>query len=358
MKRLAPVCWFLPAAFIGLCALGCQQSPVDPPAGELAAQRRIAGLEAQIAEGLEAEAEWVPWFQALSRLDDDAQLGRDFFVQAANGRLVWHERVARELAEGVADGLLVREAAALRELGVDLLVVPIPHRSVIFPEQVGPTPDRGIADLRVRELFLALEKQGVEIVDLVPAFRAAAERQVAGPDGDPLSEKVYLPFDFHWSPYGAQVAAEVLADRMRAYPWYEEVRRNSGRAHLAPMEPVYRTAVGSMARELIAAGKLPEGEGVSVFPRYPAAVIGERWSFVDRASPIVVIGNSFTQPFYGLTDGLLRHLGFRVDRISVAGLRLDTLMPRLRNRPSEGLETKKLVVWVFHLNSLPQLTGS
>ena len=83
--------------------------------------------------------------------------------------------------------------------------------------------------------------------------------------------------------------------------------------------------------------------------------MGERWSRDDRRSPIVVIGTSYTLPIYGLTDGLLRELGFRVDRVTVAGG--DPLLPlrRLRGRSESGPETKKLVIWVFHAHTLAAL---
>ena len=139
----------------------------------------------------------------------------------------------------------------------------------------------------------------------------AGHTGVEEPGGDPLVETVFHRFDIHWSPYGARVASNVIAERIREYPWFEALELQSGRAHIAVAEPRFVVAQGRTAWRLIRDGRLDEDKGVLRFYRYSTRVLGERWSYDDPSSPIVVMGTSFTQPSYGLTDGLLRELGFR-----------------------------------------------
>ena len=327
------------------------------PEGDRAARIRL--LERQIAGGHADETVWRPWFRALKSLGIEKQTGREFIVDGGNAQLLWNERLARNTASQMGQSALVRVARELRELRVDLVVVPIPHRSVIYPGAVDPgsPPPRAssLPDFRLREIYLELEKNGVEVLDLVPAFREGRFRETEGADGELLTETVFLPYDFHWSPYGAQLAAKVLAERIRFYPWYPEVERRGGRAHLAPLEPRLEIKTGSFARRMIEEGLMDPSQGKERFFLYETRIEGERWSFDDRRSPIVVMGTSFTRANYGLTDGLLRNLGFRVDRVTVAGGAALGPYERLRSR-RQGVTEKKLVIWVFHSQALAPLS--
>ncbi len=59
-----------------------------------------------------------------------------------------------------------------------------------------------------------MNKNGVETVDLFSAF--AAERK-----NDPVAgDSLYLARDTHWRARGARLAAHLVAEHVKQYPWY------------------------------------------------------------------------------------------------------------------------------------------
>src|SRR5262249_9490927 len=109
-------------------------------------------------------------------------------------------------------------ARQMREHGVEFLCVTFPSRLQLYPELlIDVKPDEKFAGMvEANTRFLQeLNRQGVEVVDLAPAFAAA--RHVAGDDGDLL----YLRSNLHWTPRGAELAAKIVAERVRAQPWFK-----------------------------------------------------------------------------------------------------------------------------------------
>jgi len=108
---------------------------------------------------------------------------------------------------------IVRFRDQLKTRGIVLLVVPIPGKPSVYPDQV-TSRLAGKADL-VRsptlDLIQALRSQGVEVADLFALFQQARK------DGhEPESESpLYLRTDTHWTPVGARLAAEEVAGEMR-----------------------------------------------------------------------------------------------------------------------------------------------
>jgi len=101
----------------------------------------------------------------------------------------------------------------LQARGIELVVVPIPGKPSVYPDRltrraVGRTADFHSPTL---ELLDALRREGVKTVDLFAVFREARSpiesQGVAGP--------LYLAQDTHWTPAGAELAAQAVATRLR-----------------------------------------------------------------------------------------------------------------------------------------------
>jgi len=101
----------------------------------------------------------------------------------------------------------------LRERGIELLVVPVPGKPSVYPEQVTSRIGPGGAGFAgpTKDLLADLERDGVATLDLLTVFRQALEQAPA--------ERLYLVRDTHWTPRGAQRAAEAVAERLRALGW-------------------------------------------------------------------------------------------------------------------------------------------
>ncbi len=114
---------------------------------------------------------------------------------------------------------IVRFRDQLQERGLKLLVVPVPNKASVYPEQVtsrySGKPDAFSSP--TEGLLRILDKHGVETVDLFAAFRDA-RKTTSVQDESPL----YLARDTHWTPKGAAIAAEAVAKRLRELGWTPE----------------------------------------------------------------------------------------------------------------------------------------
>ncbi len=104
----------------------------------------------------------------------------------------------------------------LAQRGIHLLVVPMPNKESIYPEQLKhrATHDAVIRAQPTRELFAQLRAADVDYVDIFEVFRQAKH---GGSSTEPT--RLYLIQDTHWSPAGAQLAAQAVAADLVARGW-------------------------------------------------------------------------------------------------------------------------------------------
>lgn len=230
-----------------------------------------------------------------------------------------------------------RDALAAR--GIRLLLVPVPVKPVVYPGHLwaGYPADAGPAWNRDRDEWnRRLAAAGVEVLDLTEAFRESR--------GDDL----FLRTDTHWSPAGVDLAARLVADRIR--PWlgsYESTDFAVGDAEA--------TARGDLAELL----ELPEAtpgfapQTVRIRP-VPDAVGGD-------GSPVLLLGDSYANIYTsadlnwgtdaGLGPQLGRRLGLPVQVIARNGGGATAVRQALAARPG-ALAAKRVVVWEFSLRDL------
>lgn len=96
-------------------------------------------------------------------------------------------------------GMILAARDALKEQGIRLILLPVPMKLDIYPEYRVRQPPARIQALH-NSLEMELRDEAVEFVTLRNEFREAAAEQ-------PL----FLRNDTHWSPQGAQLAADLLA---------------------------------------------------------------------------------------------------------------------------------------------------
>ena len=108
---------------------------------------------------------------------------------------------------------IVRFRDQLKERGIALVVVPVPGKASVYPDQVTRRENGKPQEFRspTRKLIEALRREGVPTVDLFEAFSSARAAGREGEMGGPL----YLAQDTHWTPRGAQLAAQVVATQLR-----------------------------------------------------------------------------------------------------------------------------------------------
>jgi alginate O-acetyltransferase complex protein AlgJ len=231
----------------------------------------------------------------------------------------------------------------------------------IVPERAGTPPGGDAAPLArfaaqvanpfERKLLADLAAAGVETVDLLPAFLAERARDAAGKAGK--QEPLYQAQDTHWTTRGLELAARLVAERVRRYPWYRP---------LSAQRRAYRMKDASFSRHGDLCSRLPEPEQA----RYaPESLVGHQVLSADGAlyeddpeSPIVLLGDSFTG-VYQLMD--CEHAGVSAHLASELGLPIDLVMSygggpnvraKLLRRGEDALGAKKVVIWMMTARDL------
>ena len=245
----------------------------------------------------------------------------------------------------------------LDELGVELLLVPVPPKAAVFPEKVSdaltvPIPVPRL-DPAHRRFYERLRTDGVEVLDLTDLF--ITERfHSEGP--------LYCRTDTHWSGSGCTIAAAAIADVIRARPWYDELETQP---YVAAW---YSTSVtGDLTRE----GGIP---GPREELRLRGVVTGTRRARApvspDQDSPIVLLGDSHSLVFHaggdmhatgaGLPDQLAFELGLALDLVAVRGSGATPARVNLLRRAQADpayWRRKRLVIWCFAARELTESDG-
>ena len=374
-------------AAVLLGAIALQEAPtapaVPPPVATVTVDRaaaRLARIErekAALATELVAIEKHgrVPEFRAaleeLEKKYSEIEIGKErwapfgergFIPMLSVDRALEWGRPARgrepELAvdfavEGHPGPVIVDLVRQLEGQGVEFLLVLFPSRIQLEPELVLPddpksaeaAPFHGMVGPTNR--FLAeLAAQGVEIVDLAPPFVAA--RDVELPDG--CARGLYLSRNQHWTPRAAELAAKVVADRIREMPCFTPGPVTEGNQFtLFPHAIDFGSTAGGQAPDstpehLWMNAVRPKGKPIS-----PAA---------KRDSPIVVFGDSFAD-FYdpqsaSFADQLTRFTGHPIDLIAPKGGAESQCRDAFarRHKPLRG---KQVVIWLMQVGNLRPL---
>jgi hypothetical protein len=243
--------------------------------------------------------------------------------------------------------------AQLDHFGVELILVPIPVKPMIYPERLGAGSGDGPLQHRDAEAFYAkLRESGIEVLDLSADWFA---QKANGP--------VFLKQDTHWTPQTMQASAKTVADFLKQRPWYAETAAEPGRYALGA--PVEVAAPGDLLEKL----DLPAGshsfanETATITPVTDTK--GGAMSVYDSASPVVLLGDSFTNIFHqadmkwgeqaGFAEHLGRELGLPLDTIAQNGQASTGVRRALATRAdAERLmrEKKKAVIWAIAARDL------
>jgi hypothetical protein len=256
-------------------------------------------------------------------------------------------RVSRSAKPENADPLpaIVDFHRQLQGAGIELLLVPVPAKTAIYPDRLSQTvkPDQTAASPRLdpsqRAFYDVLSRAGMTVVDLAPTFQAQRD----APPG-PL----YCRTDSHWSGRGLALAAQRIAEHVRQRDWLLSLPKQSFVSETRNVE-----FTGDLARIL--------NEQQPVRETLPLTFVGLTQQDLlvpqepDRNSPVLLIGDSHTLVFHdatlyakgaGLPDHLALQLGIPVDLVGIRGSGATTTRIELLRR-KDNLRGKKLVIWCF-----------
>ena len=348
-------------------------APLAPPTLKLRpsvpSPNATAVKKAVLAELAAHGKSWTSWMTEVSSLHAalkkrlDAMPAGSKAIAGSDGFLFFRQSIAYvlggDLAKQHGDRNPVPAIVGFKRLlakhGVDFLFVPVPIKEEIFPDKTGAAPgDASLAPFAgkvvnpfARKFLLDLADQGVETVDLLPAF--LAERQSSPGSGDFL----YQAQDTHWTTRGLELAAKLVAKRLKRFPWYEGIAAHR-RAFKTKDEPFTRH--GDLH------SRLPEAERAKFAPE---TLVGHQVVNADGTlydddpdSPIVVLGDSFTGVYElmdcehaGVSAHLAKEIGYPVDLVMSYGGG-PNVREKLIGRGVDKLKTKKLVIWMMTARDL------
>ncbi len=270
-------------------------------------------------------------------------------------------------------------AAQLKERGIDLLLVPVPLKPMIYSEYLNARETREwITHPDAPAFYESLRKQGVDVLDLTPALSKlrgerkhiyyleanSENREIAKKSEEALKLKkeVFLYQDTHWSVDGMSEAAEQVAAYVKKnYPKHFSV--NNERV-IRAVDGEFRSSTGDLVKLLDL--------------KTPSALFGDEEQFVkmisqdteNKHSPIVLLGDSFVNvyddPSLGFENlkkpeerihaGFAQHLSLQLqqplDLIAMNGKGSTGVRQELAKRPDSDIRSKKLVIWVIAARDL------
>ena len=250
---------------------------------------------------------------------------------------------------------IVRFNQQLEEHGVELILVPIPVKPMIYPEHLtGRTSEGPISHPDAGRFFSQLEKAGVKVLDLSEAWFEGKEKADDG--------QVFLRQDTHWTGDYVKVAAGQVADFLESRPWFAALERDTDRFQVG--EPERVAAPGDLLDNLELPASMAASREESTMLSPVRNADGSAMSIYDVESPLVLLGDSFTNIFHqedmkwgtesGFAQHLSRELGLSLDTIAQNGQASTGVRKTLATRPGavHYLKQKKAVIWAIAARDL------
>lgn len=175
---------------------------------------------------------------------------------------------------------LVAFRDALRARGTELLVMPVATRALAIPTYI---PNEAAYDFRQEQLnyqryVRSIRRLGVNVVDF----------SLMVGSGDPT---LFYKRDYHWSAFGAKIAAGIVAEQVKALSLYEGLERAIFKTEYAGVEPFS----GAMAEvfEDICGQRFP-AEFRRVYRTNKLADVTEESLFGNVKREVTLVGTSLS----------------------------------------------------------------
>ena len=359
---MSPLHWAL-LARQGKAAKLLRKKVADPGVLE-SAQLPADAFEADVARGFREAPEAVPNHHsrlrgAAQRVVDEYNNGAPNVVEGEDGFLFARQdcayllqpdlchKIPMDPKSGPSPALAVITDIhrQLAERDIHLIVVPVPIALEVYTDAFLPDWNPMEEAQPARSAFIAaLRDSDVDAIDLLPVYQ---EFRAAHPD-----EPLYLKVNTHWNSRGIDIAAAILAEKIRPHvadaAASEDLFQEQSYLHTVGLprlakrlpetrQTIYRDTTWDVTRVLTTDG--------SPFQE-------------DDASPLLVAGDSFTLQFNDLAGQLSARLAVDLNQ-PIAGLAAQAsgpLVPRILARKGKAyIDRRKVIIWVFSASYIQQL---
>lgn len=239
----------------------------------------------------------------------------------------------------------------LDSLDINLLFVTVPNKVEVYFENLLPESEVISQNQYInpfsRKFLHDLENAGIEVIDLLPHFLKAKLEDSS------FTEKVYQKQDTHWSYRGLQITADLIADRIKKYSWYDSYKEKT--------EYVLNDTSFKRLGDIV--DRLPESRQIHYQPVELKAVQvqttdGVPYKSLNSSAPLMLIGDSFTGVYESVdckSAGVGAHIaantGIPVDIITSWGGGPLVRKKAMKARQNE-LGNKRLVIYMMSARDL------
>ncbi|NRA55791.1 MAG: hypothetical protein HRU23_16760 [Gammaproteobacteria bacterium] len=282
-----------------------------------------------------------------SQLDDPATYSdsqrQDFgrLVQGPDNWLFRLDKISPNLdIEPQALAMLSQINKLFKQRGTTLVMIPVPHRSLIYPHQIPDSMnyDFEIARQKYLEHVNKLTKSGIHTVDFTTMLNTNIPN-------------LYYKRDFHWRPEGSRIAAQLVNDYVAKLPVYGQYERKK-------IESRYHGVYGLDSNNQRVFSKLCG----TAYPKeyhklYQVASTAEnnedKLFGADEGQNAVLLGTSFSENSARNFDGFLSEfLGINIINHAVSGGGLVGSITQYVNSEEFANNPAQLVLWEYPVRDL------
>ncbi len=298
---------------------------------------QLESLRANLTERIHAAKPYNPkatgYFEARSSVLE----GKDAFplVESAPDQYLLHVVEPSCLDAFRKERPVVAGARWLKQKGIDVLFVAVPKMTEVYAEHfTDPCPSDRIIAPQVRQALLELLEADVEVVDLWYAFQEERDK-----DTQPL----YLPADPHWAPRAHEIAARLIAARLRRYEFVSKAQDSPAFCESARV-PYFPVSTGATFQAL---NPDQQRRAEEVQPRWYLTSKNCKSPQFDDSAPVACIGDSYNGWFM---DALSRELNLPIKNLTGGGNTTQAFKEFLRD--PELLKDCKVLIWLVCNSSL------
>ncbi len=278
---------------------------------------------------------------AWGRLDFDLfQEGRSGVVIGRDGWLFskeetgcergWEQRLSHHL------DMIAAVARQVEAQKTRLILVPVPAKARIYADKLIEADDfsacrRNVYDWMMRTALA----ENIAVADPLAAYR-----EIRVGDKDPL----FLRTDTHWTPAGAKVAAQTVAQAASVFPsaWARVKFKTQGGESRDYKGDLLRYLPG-VGEDFIAPDRLQRFETMPVLSRQPQS---EADLFVETKADIVLVGTSYSaNPDWNFEGALKEAMSADILNVSDEGKGPFIVMEKYLQSESWQDAPPKLIVW-------------
>ena len=231
---------------------------------------------------------------------------------------------------------------AFKARGVELVVVYQPTRGLVNRNMLNPADKAAFNYEKALRNYQAMLKRfaqmGYNVPDLSPLTNEQLPAAQQGKD-------FYFRGDQHWTPYGAERAAKIVADTVHSMPAFADIPRREFESH--PSGRMGKTGtLHNVAGQLC--GTSYAVQYMDQFVTEPKGESGGDDLFGDSGNPqITLVGTSHSGKNYNFSGFLQQYIGADVLNVAFPGGGLEGSMIQYLGSEEFQNNPPKILVWEF-----------